>query len=253
MLIDSADRIAMALAESRAHGTTIELEFAPDLGEPEAQNLQLAALMQFDPEIVGYVIVGLHPMARVPLGLSAPIYGWLPSRGFVHDGASLRLPQGVIGAQTEILFCFDRNFPDRDETIDREAVASAVAALQPAIGLVGRRTPAPAATDAGAIADFSLHIATIAGKPIPAHWGQVGPVTAELDGQVVSNCIGDHILDCARDATIWLAQKLRDQGRQIAAGDVVATGSILPILQVLPGQEMRLTIEGIGEVRCRLD
>jgi 2-keto-4-pentenoate hydratase len=253
MLINSTDRIALALAEARAHGTTIDPGLAPYLTEPQAQNLQLAALMQFDPEIVGYTIVGNHPMTRTPLGLSAPIFGWLPSRGLAHDGATIRLPKGIIGAQTEVVLSFGRNFPELGEAIDRETVASAIAALQPAIGLVGRRTPAPPLTSAAAIADFALHVATVAGRPVPAHWQQLGPVTAEIDGRVVANCIGDHILDCALDATVWLAERLRDQGRQIAAGDIVATGSILPILQVLPGQRMQLIIEGIGQVRATLD
>ena len=53
------------------------------------------------------------------------------------------------------------------------------------------------------------------------------------------------------DTVTWLAAQLAMEERQLLAGEYVTSGSITPVLQVLPGQSLELTIEGIGSVGCR--
>ena len=47
---------------------------------------------------------------------------------------------------------------------------------------------------------------------------------------------------------MWLARELSMQGKVLNPGDIVATGSCTPILQVLPGQELSVDFGSLGEV-----
>ena len=52
-------------------------------------------------------------------------------------------------------------------------------------------------------------------------------------------------------AVAWLANTLGSYGRSLSAGEVILSGSLVPLEPVQAGDQMRATIEGIGEVAVR--
>ncbi len=48
-------------------------------------------------------------------------------------------------------------------------------------------------------------------------------------------------------ALAWLANLAAERGRPIAAGMVVITGSVMPPVDVAPGDRLEFALEGIGE------
>ncbi|HEY4200746.1 MAG TPA: fumarylacetoacetate hydrolase family protein [Devosiaceae bacterium] len=252
MQFASDDNLAAKLAHNRFTGTPSPLRFDVLSSRSDASAVQLEALGAYSPDFRGYALTGTKADCRVVLGLSEPVFGPIPSRDLFGTDEHVALPLGLIGAQCELVFTLGRSYPDRDESIDRESVALAIVACRPSISLVGRRTVGAPRNDIAAIADFGLHVATICGKPVRTDWLELSEsaMTARIDGKTVMTGMGNGICHHPLDAVAWLARKLVRGGKQIGAGDIVATGSCVPILQILPGQRLSVAFAGVGEVSC---
>jgi 2-keto-4-pentenoate hydratase len=255
MPITSLDELAGALARNRSTGEVSDLPMSLLQSLGQAQDVQTAALDVFDSDFRGYALVGTSRQARSTLGLKEPIFSAIPET--FHEGRRrFRLPNGMLGAQCELVFTIGRTYPAMGEKIDRLSASAAVIACQPAIGLVGRRARPGADSRFAAIADFGLHVATICGSSArhvdPMELGEIG-VVARIDDRPVASARTGAILGHAIEAVVWLAKRLAAQGRTLNADDVVATGSCTPILQILPGQLLTIEFEELGAVSCAFD
>jgi 2-keto-4-pentenoate hydratase len=253
---NSLDDLAAGLARNRIAGAFSGLALEGLHSKANAADVQSAALDAYTDDFSGYALVGTSELSRHGLGLRSPIYTPLPDRAHFGDGWRIRLPQGMIGAQCELAFTFGRAFPERGESIDRRSAADAILACQPAIGLLGRRARPGSESELAAVADFALHVATICGplvEPADKDCLDRSVMTARIDGKTVVTAKAGAILGHPLEAVVWLAQKLARHDRQLNAGDVVATGSCAPILQVLPGQHLTVEFDTIGTASCRFD
>lgn len=250
---ETVDKLAATLAANRALGIVSELQLDAIETNADAQALQSAALEAFCTDLDGYALVGTNPLCLRSLGLQRPIFGAIADNAHGPDRAVFHLPKGILGAQCEFVFRIGRVFPGEGEAIDRVAAANAIVTCQPAIGLLGRRTLHPPRNDFAATADFALHVVTLCGvhaaSPNLLALDRIA-VEARLNGQVVAQAPASSILGHPLDAVVWLATELGLQGQRLNAGDIVATGSCTPILQVLPGQKLEVDFGPIGEVRA---
>ncbi|WEK51666.1 MAG: fumarylacetoacetate hydrolase family protein [Candidatus Kaistia colombiensis] len=246
-------KLATALAANRALGIVSELPLDDIDGPVEARALQSAALDAFCTDLDGYALVGTNPICRGSLGLRQPIFGPIANNAHGPDRVLYHLPKGIVGAQCEFVFQLGRVFPGDGEPIDRVTAANAIVACQPAIGLLGRRTQHPPRDDFGASADFALHVATLCGphaaSPDLMELDRI-LVTARINGREVARAAASTICGHPLDAVAWLAKELALQGQRLYAGDLVATGSCTPILQVLPGQQLEVDFGPIGRARA---
>ncbi|WP_173087877.1 fumarylacetoacetate hydrolase family protein [Devosia sp. 1635] len=251
----SLDNLAIELAKNRALGTISGLAFAGIVSRQEADEIQLAALEAYNSDVRGYALAGTSVASQRVLGLHEPIFGPITSRDFFHEDCRIHLPQGVIGAQCELAFIVGNSYPDRHEIVDLETAGEIIVACRPTIGLLGRRAFGARHSDVSAVADFGLHVATICGPAVRADWEKLDQIqlTARINGQTLVTAKGSAVLGHPLRAVALLARELAMQGRQIAAGDIVTTGSWSPILQVLPGQTLSVEIETIGKISCSFD
>lgn len=246
------DGLAAELAESRRAARCITLPGNPIRYVSEAYDIQARALEDFDDDYDGYALVGTNEKCSARLGLSEPIFSAIPQRSNLAGDAAVRLPQGVIGAQCEFAFILARTYPDRDEEISFATAASAILSCHPAIGLLAHRARSSQFPELLAIADFALHAATIVGRSGGVEAGALekGSVVARIDDQVIMQASPTTILGHPVNALVWLAGQLARDGRKIGAGEVVTTGSALPILQVLPGQRLTVDSGDGGSLSC---
>lgn len=256
MTAETLEQLAGALARNRLAGQVSDLPMSLLHSTAEAEDVQAAALDAFDSDFRGYALNGTSRQVRQTLGLAGPIVSAIPEKTFHEGKPRFRLPNGILGAQCELVLTMARTYPDIGETIDRASASSAVIACQPAIGLVGRRTRPGADDGLAAIADFGFHVATICGHSArhvdPAELGALG-MAARIDDRLVASARADTILGHPLEAVVWLAKHLAGQDRTLNADDVVATGSCAPILQVLPGQLLVVEFEELGTVSCAFD
>jgi 2-oxopent-4-enoate/cis-2-oxohex-4-enoate hydratase len=67
------------------------------------------------------------------------------------------------------------------------------------------------------------------------------------NGNVLSTGKGSAALGSPLASVAWLANTLAEYGVTLDAGDIVLSGSLVPLEPVKPGDRMRLKISGIGE------
>jgi 2-oxopent-4-enoate/cis-2-oxohex-4-enoate hydratase len=71
------------------------------------------------------------------------------------------------------------------------------------------------------------------------------------NGEPLSEGLGSAALDSPLNCVSWLANTLSEFGINLNAGDVVLSGSLVPLEPVVAGDEMRLVVEGIGTASVR--
>jgi len=250
------DDLATALAHNRKTGSFSVLPLDPLQSRQDAEAVQAAALDAYAEDFAGYALIGTSEPCRHMLGLDRPIHAAIPDSALCADGSRIRLPQGMIGAQCELAFTLGRSFPEIGETVDRRSAADAILTCQPAIGLLGRRTRPGPDNELTAVADFALHVATICGPHVEPDDKKAldrAMMTARIDGKTVITARADAIMGHPLNALVWLAREFYREGKQLNAGDIVTTGSCTPILQILPGQQLTVSFEGIGTASCKFD
>ena len=71
------------------------------------------------------------------------------------------------------------------------------------------------------------------------------------NGELLSEGLGSAALDSPLNCVSWLANTLSKFGITLNAGDVVLSGSLVPLEPVVAGDEMRLEVGGIGTASVR--
>lgn len=71
------------------------------------------------------------------------------------------------------------------------------------------------------------------------------------NGALLSQGLGSAALGSPVNCVTWLANTLGEFGISLNAGDVVLSGSLVPLEPVVAGDEMRLEVDGIGTAAVR--
>jgi len=71
------------------------------------------------------------------------------------------------------------------------------------------------------------------------------------NGELLSEGLGSAALDSPLNCVSWLANTLSEFGITLNAGDVVLSGSLVPLERVVAGDQMRLEVEGVGTAAVR--
>ena len=76
-------------------------------------------------------------------------------------------------------------------------------------------------------------------------------IVVTKNGADLSTGLGEATLGSPLEAVAWLANTLCEWDIRLNAGDVILSGSLVPLEPVLPGDHMQACIEGIGSVSVR--
>ena len=247
------EAIAAQLAANRTDGRQTDVPLDRIRSLADAETIQAAALQSYDRDFKGYTTVGTSEMCRRTLGLTRPIFSEIPIRDCLRNESHFRLPEGVIGVQCEIALMVGSLNGTNAEGATRDKLANAILACMPTIGLLGRRVHIGADPLLSAAADFGLHVATILGPALsdfdPRNLDRL-TIVARIDGKATITIPGASAGMNPLDAALWLHQELERRGRRINATDIVTTGSLGPILQVLPGQHLSVEYGDLGAASC---
>ena len=186
------------------------------------------------------------PAAMAKLGTDAPLVGYLLAPARVEDGGTVSLDGwGAAKLEPEIAVHMGADLAAGASRADAEA---AIAGLGPAIELVDLD---PSADDPEAIlaADiFQRHVllgpvtegATAAGTSARAlKNGDEAAATADA-----TEATGDPV-----DLVLHVANVVGAAGEGLRAGEVVICGSVVPALDVAPGDTVDVVLDPLGSLR----
>lgn len=208
-----------------------------------------------DERIAGYKIGLTSPRMQALLGIDSPIAGHILSRRIFTSGCTIKRSAYVnLGIECEIVVRLGRDLPPGSNPYSEADIAAAVAAVCAGIELVDDRAADYGATDIGSlVADNSWNAGVVLGEFVTA-W----PDLAAVEGVVTRD---GHVLDRGRGADVlghpftplrWLAEHLAAGDRGLRAGDIVATGSMIPTRMPDAPEHCVFSVTGLGDVAIEI-
>lgn len=201
--------------------------------------------------IAGYKIGLTSPRMQTMCGINSPIAGRVLATRLLADGVVLRRADyGRLGIEFEIGVQLARDLPASAAPHDFATVAAAVAAVAPVVEVVDDRDANYQGLDmASLVADNAWNAGIILGTWVST-WPALDALTGVVyrDGTPWERGHGRDVLGHPFHALTWLANHLAASGEGLRAGDVVATGSIVPTRFPSGPETYRYTLETLGEI-----
>jgi len=263
MLNGSRSQLHLTLAAQlyralRERSTIAPLTGSHALDIDDAYRISLAILEQriADGEkVIGKKIGVTSKAVQDMLGVHQPDFGFLTDRIQYPDGADISIAgSGLIQprAEGEIAFVLkqDLNGPG----ITRQQVLAATGYVAPCFEIVDSRIEDWNIKIADTIADnascgvFALGAARVAPEAL-----DLANVRLDLirNGELHSSGLGSAVQGHPAEAVAWLANTLGRFGVTLNAGDIILSGSLVPLVPVQPGDVFNLSISDIGTASLR--
>lgn len=207
--------------------------------------------------VVGHKIGGTTEAMRRLIGAREPVAGEVFAQT-VHPTPA-RLSFGDFlrpGIETEIAVRLDRDLRPGDAPFDRSTVTAAVGEAMAAIEIVDDRYQDFRRVGiATVIADNAFNAASVLGEP-RSDWRELDLAAliarTWIDGQCVAEARSDALMGHPLEALRWLADRRAALGRGLLAGTFVSLGTITPVQWLGGPCEVRITVDGLGEVALQL-
>ena len=155
------------------------------------------------------------------------------------------------GVECEIAAFIGSDLIPDGNPFTRETVAPSVKALFAAIEIVDDRWTDYKSVDTPTlIADDFFASGIVLSQPkrveeAPDLFSTIGHMT--INGKQVGKGFTSDILGHPYEALAWLANSLAKRGKNLKTGELVMLGSVVETQWVLPGDEVSVDIEGIGD------
>jgi 2-keto-4-pentenoate hydratase len=182
------------------------------------------------------------------MGIDHPCGGAIFSRTIHRSPAKLRAADFVnLRIESEIALQLGADLPAKGAPWTRATVAPAVAAALPAFELIEDRKADYATTEATSLIvencwNGGIVVGTPKRVPLDDLVGIAGRLN--LDGKLIGAGAAEN--PCA--TLTWLANHVAERGRDLKAGMVVITGSLIPTVSIAPGERAVFAVEGLGDV-----
>jgi 2-keto-4-pentenoate hydratase len=210
--------------------------------------------------IAGYKIALATPAMQAFVGVGAPQAGCILESTLRRSPARVRAADHVrLIVEFEIGVRLAGDLPAADAPFTRERIAAAVGEVMPAIELADDRAADYATLrqhPLDLIADNTWNEGAVLGAPA-GDWRVLDLAAirgrAYVNGKLAGEGVGADAMGHPFDAVAWIAGHLASLGRGLLRGDVVITGSLVTSKTVRPGDAVRFSLEGLGEVELGID
>jgi 2-keto-4-pentenoate hydratase len=229
----------------------------PELDEAGAYAIagQLVAQLATDERThVAGMKLGLTSKAKQKqMNIGEPIYGALLASRYLAEGETLRVADLIHPkAEPEIALVLGSDLAGPGVTVAqaRAAVASACVAME----IIDSRFKDYAFTLPDCVADnasAARHMISTYRVPVAGLDLRTLGAVFEKNGDVVGTGAGAAVNGDPAIGLAWLANKLAAEGRSIAAGTVVMTGSLTDAVALAPGDVVSVTIARLGSLTLR--
>ena len=203
--------------------------------------------------LVGKKIGVTSEVVQSMLDVRQPDFGYLTDAMQYENGAVLPVSSHCIQPRAEGELAFQLKSDLRGPGVDESGVLAATERVFPCFEIVDSR-----------IEDWQIRIqdtvADNASSGLFVLGAAVSPVKVDFRGarmEVFKNSaplsqgVGAAALGSPLTCVAWLANTMGNYGVPLEAGDIILSGSWVPLEPVQAGDSMHLTIEGVGEASVR--
>jgi 2-oxopent-4-enoate/cis-2-oxohex-4-enoate hydratase len=245
------------------HGALIErrplaplTEQYPQMSVEDAYQIQLAMIqprLDAGERVIGKKIGVTSQVVMNMLGVDQPDFGHLLS-GMLHtDGAAIACADLIAPkAEGEIAFVLKDDLIGPGVTL--ADVIRATAYVMPCFEIVDSRIKDWKIRIQDTVADNASAAAFVLGDgsadPRDVDLACVG-MTLEKNGEIVATGAGAAALGHPANAVVWLANTLGRLGIGLKKGEVILSGSLAAMVPVQPGDQLRMSLGGIGSASVR--
>lgn len=225
----------------------------PDISIDDAYRISLRLLERRQgagERLIGKKIGVTSRVVMEMLGVHQPDFGFLTDAMLVENGARVSLDGRLIQprAEAEIAFRLKKNL--KGPGIDEAAVIDATASIHPCFEIVDSRIEDWKIRIEDTVADNASCGIFVVGdamaRPEDFDFETCGVVVWKND-EIISTGAGAAALGSPLTAVAWLANTLGGYGITLSAGDIILSGSLVPLEPARPGDRFRLKIAGLGE------
>lgn len=200
-------------------------------------------------KIIGKKIGVTSPAVQEALGVFQPDFGYLTDKMLYPNGGPMPISAQLIQprAEGEIAFILkkDLNGPG----VTEEDVVDATEYVVPCFEVVDSRIHDWKVKIQDTVADNASCGLFVLGDDRVSPNGLDFPnlhMKVYKNGELLSEGMGSAALGSPLKSVSWLANTLGEYGITLNAGDIVLSGSLVPLEPVVAGDEMSLEIAGVG-------
>ncbi|MBU6958972.1 2-oxopent-4-enoate hydratase [Pseudomonas sp. CVAP len=228
----------------------------PDMTLEQAYEVQLSMIqrrLDDGQRVIGKKIGVTSKVVMDMLGVDQPDFGHLLSDMLYADGAAIAI-DGLIApkAEGEIAFVLKEDLHGPGITV--ADVLRATDYVMPCFEIVDSRIRDWKIRIQDTVADNASAGAFVLGgqgvAPRDVDLACVG-MTLEKNGEVVATGAGAAALGHPANAVAWLANKLGQLGIGLNKGEVILSGSLAAMVPVKAGDQLRISLGGIGSASVR--
>ncbi|GEL21526.1 4-oxalocrotonate decarboxylase [Pseudonocardia sulfidoxydans NBRC 16205] len=246
-----ATRLQKAVAERTAIDS-LNAEF-PELDLDAGYAVQRVLRDAAGP-LVGWKLGVTSRAKQAQVGVSSPVYGFLPGSGALDIGEPLDTGQLIQPrCEPEIVFVLGRDLAGPH--VGAADVIAASSGVAVGIEVLDSRYRDYKFTMADVVADNTSAARFVVGTPVPLDGIdlRVVGVVLEHNGEVVATASGAASLGHPAAAVAWMVRRMAADGEGLRAGDVVLSGGLTAAVPVVPGDVVVASIDRIGslELGCR--
>jgi 2-oxopent-4-enoate/cis-2-oxohex-4-enoate hydratase len=200
-------------------------------------------------KVIGKKIgVTSKPVQRM-LDVHQPDFGWLTDRMKIDEGGEMPISTTLIQprAEGELAFVLKRDLVGPGVTMDD--VLAATDCVMPCFEIVDSRIENWKIRIQDTVADNASSGMFVVGRepvsPSKVDFYTCGMVV-EKNGEIISTGAGAAALGSPVYCVAWLANTMGAFGIPLKAGEIILSGSLVPLEPIVPGDRMKVTIGGVG-------
>ncbi len=261
-----ADRLARSLSERHANRqtfTSIFDDILPEGGEPgvglayEVQDRYVAGLCALGAKPAGYKIGLTTKRMQQMCGVDEPISGIVLNTRILRSPANVRMTDYVrLGIESEMAVRIAPGVSERRGRLEALPLAELIDQVCAGFELVeDSGADYKRLSAASIIADNSWNAGLVFGPPSSiADFTNLRGRRGVLrrNGEEVNEGSSDEVLGDPITAVVWLAKHLERRGGELAPGQWVSTGAIVPTRFVGLGDNYQFEIDGLEPVDLRI-
>ena len=202
--------------------------------------------------LIGKKIGVTSPAVQEMLGIDQPDFGFLTDAMWCREG--LVDTSRLIAPRAEAEIGFRLNSDLKGPGVTPADVLAATESVMACFEIVDSRIQDWRIGICDTIADnASCGVFILSGDEVPVRGLELKDVcvTVTKNGEHLSEGTGASVQGAPENAVAWLANTLGEYGIPFQAGEIILSGSLVPLADAAAGDVFRLSMPGLGEAEAR--